>query len=377
MKIAVISTPWLPVPPVGYGGTETVVYNLTEGLVKNGHDVTLFAPGDSKTSAHLEYFHLHAVGNNYFFKLNPYFKLNHLYFALHKISQEGCDIIHCHAGRVASFLLDLQKTPFVHTLHGSYNINLDDQYHVNSAARDSMLLFKHHPYVSISNKQREDIPELNYMATVYNSILIEKFPFSELGGNNIVWLGRISKTKGVEDIIKTTIAVGKPLKISLFIDEGEKAYFKESIEPMLNNPLINHVNEIKDDFKKSRLLQSGKLFLFPIRWDEPFGIVMIEAMATGTPIVAYARGSVPEVVKDGETGFLVNPSENDIYGNWIIKKTGMEGLKEAVENIYSLPEDKYREMRKACRIHVENNFTVNKMVEGYEKVYKQVLSLKS
>ncbi len=373
MKIALISTPWLPVPPVGYGGTEAVVHNLCEGLVRHGHEVTLHATGDSKTSARLTYFHARAVGNNYFAKLNPYFKLNHLYKFFKDVNDGTFDIIHNHAGRVAPYFLELQSTPFVHTLHGNYSITLDDEYHTNSSARDSMLVFKNHPYVSISGRQREDIPELNFVATVYNSIVLEKFPFDPMeSGKEIVWLGRISKTKGLENIIETVNRVKKPLKIAAFVDKGEQEYFDTVIKPLLENPLINHIGEIKDDAAKAELLASGRLFLFPINWDEPFGIVLIEAMATGTPVVAYAKGSVPEVVKDGETGFLVNPSDEDILGDWIVKKTGIEGLCEAVEKIYSLPEDKYQEMRLACRAHVEKNFTVETMVDKYEKVYEQV-----
>ncbi len=374
MKIAIISTPWIKVPPKGYGGTESVVYNLTEGLIKKNHQVTLFATGDSRTSAHLDFFYKKALGNNYYLKLNYYHSLNHIYYAISKINRDKFDIIHNHAGRVASYFLDLQKTPFVHTLHGSYNKNLSDQYQISPSARESMYYFKHHPYVSISNRQRYDIPELNFIATIYNGINIEKFDFSLIGGLEIVWIGRITKTKGIEELIKTINLVNKKLKLSFFIDKNEEDYFNKIIKPLLNNPLVDIYPEIKEDVKKTEFLAKGRLFLFPIQWDEPFGIVMIESMACGTPVVAFARGSVPEVVKDGETGFIVNPSDNDIRGNWIIKKTGIEGLCEAVERIYSMAENEYRKMRRACREYVEKNFTVEKMVNDYEKVYQEILA---
>lgn len=376
MKIALISTPWLSVPPVGYGGTEAVVYNLCEGLVRRGHDVTLHATGDSKTSAHLTYFFPEAVSNNYFLKLNPYYKLNHLFKFFKEVNDGSFDIIHNHAGRVTSFFLDLQKTPFVHTLHGNYNATLDDEYHSNSSARESMLLFKNHPYISISDRQRQDIPELNFVTTIYNSVILEKLPFyPENKNQDIVWLGRVSKTKGIENLIEVAKKVKKNLKLATFVDKGEQEYFDTVIKPLLEDPLISNLGEINDDTAKSQLFASGKVFLFPINWDEPFGIVVIEAMATGTPVVAFARGSVPEIVRDGETGFIVNPSDEDIRGDWIVKKTGIEGLCEAVERIYSLPIAKYQEMRKACRSQVEKNFTVNIMVEKYEKVYQKVLEM--
>ncbi len=364
MKIALISTPWIKVPPVGYGGTEAVVTNLTEGLVKKGHNVTLFATGDSITKAGLEFLYPRALGNDLNLKVNAYYQLDHIYHFFKNVAPAGFDIIHNHNGRIPCFFLDLQETPFIHTLHGSYNTNLDDKSHINREARNTLLKFRHHPYISISNKQREDIPELNFIATVYNSIQLEKFPFNPEGGDRIVWLGRVSPTKGVDTLINTAVSANKPLALSLFVDRGEQEYFKNTIQPLLKHPLITVVDEIKDEKRKNGFLAGGRLFLFPINWDEPFGLVMIEAMATGTPVVAYNRGSVAEIIKDGETGFIVDPAR------------GVDGLQEAIEKIYALPEAQYQQMRKNCRRHVENNFTVEKMVERYEDAYEKILSLK-
>lgn len=378
MKIAVTSPPWIPVPPSGYGGIEKVVSNVVEGLVKKGHDVTLYATGDSKTAAKLEYLYPKALGNHLPLKLNPYHILNHLYH-FYKEAHNKYDIVHDNIGEIALYFADLTKTPMVMTLHGTFNENTQDlfkDYGTMHSVKELVQKFKHYPYVSISNKQRESLPELNYVSTIYNSIILSEFDFNETGGQDMVWIGRINYTKGVDLGIEAAETVKKKFIISSYIDAGDMPYYKKDIEPHFKRGYLSRADEMNDIKGKSKFLENGRLFLFPIRWDEPFGIVMIEAMAVGTPLVAFSMGSVPEVVKDGETGFLVNPSDSDIRGNWVIKKTGVAGLCEAIEKIYSMPEDQYREMRKACRAHVEANFTIEKMVDRYEEVYNKILSSK-
>ncbi|NCO88688.1 glycosyltransferase family 4 protein [Candidatus Roizmanbacteria bacterium] len=375
MKIAVTSPPWIPVPPVGYGGIERVVSNVVEGLVKKGHDVTLYATGDSKTTAKLSYLYAKALGNHLPLKLNPYHILNHLYH-FYKDAHNKYDIVHDNIGEIALFFADLTQTPMVMTLHGTFNENTQDlfkDYGTMHSVKELVQKFKDYPYVSISNKQRESLPELNYVSTIYNSIIISEFDFNEHGGNDMVWIGRMNYTKGVDLGIEAAETIKKKFIISSYIDVGDMPYYQKDIEPHLTMGFLSRTDEMKNIKGKSQFLENGKLFLFPIRWDEPFGIVMIEAMATGTPLVAFSMGSVPEVVKDGETGFLVNPSDADIRGDWIIKKTGVKGLCEAIEKIYSMPENQYRKMRKACRAHVEKNFTVERMVDRYEEVYNKIL----
>lgn len=373
MKIAIISTPWIAVPPLGYGGTERVVFNIVEDMVEKGHQVTLFATGDSKVSAELRHYYQQAVGNNFFLKLNPYYLLNHVNYAFKIIAGEKFDIIHNNAGRVPLYFKEFVKTPFVTTLHGSYDKSLKDQYKIAELARQTLIQYKNYPFISISKKQREGLPELNYIKTIYNSVILSEFDFNPQGAEEIIWIGRIAHTKGLDYVIKTARELKKQLSIFSFIDEGEKKYFNQEIKPLIDDKYVKFFHEMKDAKKKSEFFGKAKLFLFPIRWDEPFGIVMIEAMACGTPVIAFAKGSVPEVVKDGETGFIINYSDQDKRGDFIIKKTGLEGLKSAVEKIYTLPQEKYRTMRKACRQHVEQNFTVSKMVEEYEEVYKKVI----
>ncbi|MDO8497856.1 MAG: glycosyltransferase family 4 protein [bacterium] len=377
MKIAVTSPPWVPIPPVGYGGIERVVYNVVEGLVKKGHDVTLFATGDSQTSAHLKYFYKGSLGNHMNMKLNPFYITAHLH-EFYK-NADGYDIIHDNAAELSVYYSDFTKTPCLYTIHGSLYIDPKDvlsEYNYQQTVVDSFKQFKHLPFISISNYQRKGLPELNYIKTIYNSVILSEFDFNPTGGTEMIWLGRMTPAKGVHIAIKIAQTVQKNINLSGFLDKGDAQYYETQIKPSKNLGFVAEVPEIKSPVDKSKFLGNSRLFLFPIQWDEPFGIVMIEAMVTGTPVVAMARGSVPEIVKDGETGFLVNPSDQDIRGDWIIKKTGFEGLCEAVERVYSMPEDKYMEMRKACRAHVENNFTLDVMVDAYEKAYLQVLDSK-
>lgn len=189
---------------------------------------------------------------------------------------------------------------------------------------------------------------------------------------DIVWVGRIDPgmPKGLIETLQVSSKIQIPLQIFGHIED--KDYFDKEIKPLFTS--ITCFNEGSHD--KNTIFRNSKLFLFPIQWEEAFGLVMVESMASGTPVVAFARGSVPEVVKDGETGFIVNSSPDDIRGDWIVKKTGVEGLCEAVEKIYSMPFAEYRAMRRACRQHVEQNFTVEKMVDNYERVYEEILSMR-
>lgn len=215
-------------------------------------------------------------------------------------------------------------------------------------------------------------------ACIAHGIDTSFFPFSDKNENYMFWLGRAKPKKGLLEAVLVAKKTNYQLLASLVINrQDDKLFFEKQITPLITNQKNIHLLNPLPYPEKVSYYQKAKLFLFPIQWEEPFGLVMIEAMACGTPVVAYARGSVPEVIKDGETGFIVNESEEDKGGDWIVKKSGLDGLCEAVERIYTMPEDQYRQMRKNCRAHVEKHFTVERMVNEYEKVYKQILNVKS
>ena len=179
------------------------------------------------------------------------------------------------------------------------------------------------------------------------------------------------------EAVNISLKAEKKMKFagSISMDETDQNYFNSDVMSKINNNkhLIEYHGFIPRD-KIGTFYGSSKLTLFPIQWEEPFGLVMIESMATGTPVIGFARGSVAEVIRDGETGFIINPSADDIRGNWIIKKTGIEGMIEAVKRIYSMPEAEYSNMRRNCRKHVEENFSIKHMVDEYEKAYNKILS---
>ncbi len=348
MKIAILSTPWISVPPKGYGGIELVVSNLTEELVKKGHDVMLFATGDSKTSANLRFYYKKNLGNDLFLKKNPYYLLNHLHAFFKIIKKEKFDIIHNNAQYIPQFFLDIQNTPFINTLHGAFYKNLIAPSGLNEEKRKILLKFKSHPYVSISNNQRIGLPELNYIKTIYNGIKPEEFKIQTNKGNYLAWIGRVTPNKGLDIVIKVAKKVGLPLKISAFIDSGDKDYFDNKIKPFLNDKNIEFVGEIKNPEEKSDFLGNAKAFLFPIRWHEPFGIVMVEAMACGTPVIAFNKGSVPEVIEDKKTGFIVETEKEMIN---------------AVKKIDSID-------RKYCHQYAISKFSVEKMTNDYLEAYQ-------
>ena len=365
MKIAQLAPPWLSVPPKGYGGTELIVSYVTEELVKRGHDVTLFASGDSKTSAKLFSVFDKAIGNSGELKNQPLNPLLHYIECFQRADE--FDIIHNHAQYYAMFLADLVKTPVVHTIHGSFSKDDVPQ----EEKRQTLRKFKNHNFVSISNSQRRGLESLNYVATVYNGIDMSEFSFSDRKGSYLCWMGRVTEKKGPVDAVETARVLNMELKLAGTVDTIDREYCDHIFYPLIakDKHQLLEFREGINRREKNDLYRNAICTLYPIHWEEPFGLVMAESMACGTPVVAYNRGSVPEILRDGLTGFIIDPDDKDRLGkgSWIVKKQGIEGLVEAVRRIEEID-------RKNCRKHVGDNFTVEKMVDGYERVYDQLIN---
>ena len=361
LRIAQVSTIWEAAPPPLYGGTERVVSFLTEELVSRGHEVTLFATGDSKTRARLVSVVKHPLYRDGVPWENFTLPLIHLHEAFSK-SQEF-DIIHIHLNLTSDYIslafADFIKTPTIFTLH----FCLPEERGREWDKYLTLNHFRRNNFVSISNDQRK-IKPLNYIATIYNGIGADQYSMNPVGADNLVWLGRFKPNKGTAEAIRVALKSKRTIILAGKFDKQDevvKEYYNSELKDLFekNNKTVKYIGEVNQK-DKNALLGESKCLLNPINWDEPFGLVVPEANACGTPVVAYARGAMPELIKDGYNGFLVEPDDE-------------AGMVEAVKKIYDMPEEEYRKMRENCRKHVEENFTVEKMVDGYEKVYQKVI----
>lgn len=339
MKIAQVAPLHESVPPKLYGGTERIVSYLTEELVKLGHDVTLFASGDSITRAELVPVVDTALRLGKSENSLAYYVL--LMGDIMKRSYEF-DIIHYHIDFLHFPLSRLLDTSQLTTLHGRLDLPI-----LQPIYRD----FYDMPVVSISNNQRTPLPNANWAETVYNGVPAETYTFRPGPGNYLAFLGRISPEKGIEDAIEIAIRSGMELKIAAKIDMVDEEYFRNDIKPLLDHPLIEYIGEINET-EKDDFLGNAYALLFPIKWPEPFGLVMIEAMACGTPVIAFRRGSVPEVMHHGETGFIVN------------------NVNEAIEAVEKIPTIS----RYCCRYIFETRFSAQRMAEDYLQVYNKLIT---
>lgn len=347
MRIALLAPPYLPVPPIGYGGTEKIVHLLAEGLVSRGHDVTLFASGDSTTKARLISYYPQSLGNSGLTKsdaLEPLLQYEDCY----KRASEF-DIIHSHGQYYSLFGARNRGTPVVFTWHGSFYTG-----EVPEEKRATLRAFKDLPIVSISNNQRLGLPELNFIGTVYNSLDISAYPYVENPtGDYLLWIGRMSPKKGALEAIEVARALGMRLQMAAAIDPIDASYFEKEIKPKIDGTQVVFHGEL-NHYTLMTLYGNARAVLYPISWHEPFGLVMIESMACGTPVVAFNIGSAPEVVDDGVTGFVVAPS------------AGIPALIHATKRIGEID-------RSACRNRVEKHFNTDRMVEGYESMYRKVI----
>lgn len=339
MKIAQIAPLYESVPPKMYGGTERIVSYLTEKLVEMGHEVTLFATGDSETQAHLEYTCTTAL------RLDPECVdplIQHVLY-LEKIFQDPYrfDIIHNHSDYLAYPFARRAKVPFVTTLHGRLDIH--DLVHMYEEFPDM-------PVVSISEDQRKPIFFANWVGNVYHGLPKASYTLHPNPGKYLAFVGRISPEKGVDAAIEIAKKAEMPLKIAAKVSSADKDYYNNVVKPLLDHPLIEFVGEITEK-EKDEFLGNAYAFLFPIDWPEPFGLVVIESMACGTPTITRRRGSMPELIKNGENGFIVENEE------------------EAVEAIKKIPTIN----RETCRKVFEDRFSDDRMADEYLEIYKKVI----
>jgi glycosyltransferase involved in cell wall biosynthesis len=339
MRIAQVAPLFESVPPKYYGGTERVVSYLTEELVRQGHEVTLFASGDSETKARL----VAACRRSLRLDKHCADQLAHQILMLEHVFQRAdeFDIIHFHVDYLHFLLSRREPVAHVTTMHG--RLDLPDLVPLYQEFRDM-------PVVSISNVQREPLPWANWKATVYHGIPADMYRFRGEPGSYFAFLGRISPEKRVDRAIEIAKRVQFPLKIAAKVDRVDEDYFESVIKPLLHHPLVEFVGEIGDG-EKDEFLGNAYALLFPIDWPEPFGLVMIEAMACGTPVIAYRSGAVPEVMEQGHTGFIV------------------EELKDAVEAARRVPELS----RRRCREVFEKRFTSTRMAEDYVQLYRRLI----
>ncbi len=375
MRIAIVNSNYVAINKFSKRGTEIFDYILIRSLArqakKNNLEITAFASADSHLPVPIESIGYKScmadkdIGDSYCHSFE-----NAL--VSKAFSQaDKFDLYHINIGNgdMALAFAHFVKKPIIVTMHGTIETNNNKKY--LSLFRN----FKNIYYVSVSNAQRAPIPDLNYIETIYHGVDTKGiWIFDPAGGETIVWVGRAIADKGIYEVIRVIKKTHKKANLFPLVKLESPNWIKKMEK---NSKIIIKDITISYELNRHELIssyQKGKLFLFPIRWEEPFGLVMIEAMACGTPIVAYARGSVPEVVVDGETGFIVNSSKEDIRGDYIIKKTGIEGLCEAVNRIYAMTREEYMAMRRKCRMRVEEYFTSDKMASQYINLYKKVLS---
>lgn len=354
LRIAQIAPLWVSVPPEKYGGTELIVYNLTEELVRRGHKVTLFASGDSTTSAKLVSTYPRALLKDGIPWKDVSYDILNLTEAFRRAGE--FDIIHSHVDLWDQFFIPFVKTPVVSTMHNNmFSLRK------NAGRIFAYRYFKKHNFVSISLKQQKnDVVGVNFVANVYNGLDPAKYKFELSPVDKFIWAARVDEAKGVYNAILAAEKLGVRLDIAGRIDEAKVDFFKTKIRPRLNKK-IRYVGEISQK-QKVNFFRNARALLYPIEWEEPFGLVMIEALASGTPVIAFNRGAVPEIVEDGKTGFVVPPRDKS-------GKINISGLAEAMKKVGKIN-------RLGCRKYFEENFASGKMADRYEEVYYKILKNK-
>ena len=343
-------------PPSGIvAANATVMRDIAAGMAAKGHQVTIYASqGSNFPGAEIVDLDLAAHTLDSAYEKSEWVADLHAAYRMTYVSElvarsAEYDLIHFHVGRAIYGLpfLRYAHCPVVFTLH-------------ENLVKEMEPVMRRYPkafFVSISDAQRKTLPDLPYVATIHNGIRTEDFSFQEKSGDRCLFLSRVSPEKGVEFAIRATCQAGVGLDI---FGPGEREYLNRAVRPHLGADIRYHglAARLSDTWREA--YSQAKVFLFPIQWEEPFGLAMIEALAAGTPVVTFGRGSTAEIIKDGETGFIVPPDD-------------VAAMAAAIRKIYALPEVDYRQMRQACRQHAAQNFSVEKMVDEYEKVYWEIL----
>lgn len=349
LRVAQVAPLWFTVPPERYGGIERIVSFLAEGLVERGHDVTLFAAPGSRTSARLIEVYPAPLSKANIPWSNPIWNLRNLSLCCELAQRGEFDVVHVHLDLWGLFFERLFGLPVVHTMHNPlYRTNADatrdDRLRLFDEFRNTLNL------VFISESARKlAMVEFPMSRVIYNGIDMGHFAFNERGGDHFIWIARLNKHKGVENAIVACEQLGAKLLLAGRIDPTQEEYFQNVIRPHLGER-IQYVGELSEG-ELSQFYGSAKALLYPIEWEEPFGLVVAEAMACGTPVIAYRRGSMAELIKDGSSGFVI---ESDIGK-----------LVEAMKKVDQID-------RKAVRAYAEANFSKERMIGEYEKLYYEL-----
>ncbi|MFH1451149.1 MAG: glycosyltransferase family 4 protein [bacterium] len=338
MRIAQIAPLWIPVPPYTYGGIELVISLLTEELVKRGHEVTLFSTGDSRTAARLIPVWSKSLWRARLSLPHAAFSLMYEQVFQH---QDEFDIIHDHCEFYTAPFSRLLKPPIVSTIH-------------HPMYEEMIILFKKFPainYVAISANQRRSAPGITFSDTIHHGLPLDRYEFNANPQNYLLWLSKITPQKGICEAIEVAKKTKEKLLISGVIPKEYQDFFDYRVRPLIDGKQIQFVGAA-DFAKKVELFKNAKAFIFPVQRTEPFGLVVTESMACGTPVIAYKRGSMPELIKEGKTGFLVN---------------SVDEMAKAIKNIDQIN-------RIDCRRRVAKKFTLKKMVNKYEILYNKILN---
>jgi glycosyltransferase involved in cell wall biosynthesis len=342
MHVAMLAPPWIPVPAPGYGGIEEVVRLLCDGLVARGHRVTLFAPPGSRSPADVR----QVLDDTHDDEIErSLWEVDHAartFDAVDAAADAGdpYDVIHDHTGFAAIAMAERIATPLVHTLHGPFEPHVTPFYATHGHKAQ---------LVAISESQRDEAPAAlrDAIAVVHNPLAVDEWPFESRPGDAVLWIGRMSEVKGAHRAIAAARAAGVPLVLAGPVQPGQEGYFSREVEPHLGDPGVRYVGEIGGE-EKQRAYADARAVLVPIRWSEPFGLVMVEAMACGTPVIAYPEGAARELVVEGETGFLVDDERQ---------------MAAAIGRLGEID-------RERCRASVAERFDVSTVVPAYERVYE-------